>query len=43
MNSDMQLIIDEVRRTMSGGPKSNAPPSPMDMLLQQAAVKSTKH
>ena len=43
MNRDMQLIIDEVRGKMSAQASGEAPVSSVDMLLQQAALKSTKH
>jgi tetratricopeptide (TPR) repeat protein len=43
MNRDMQLIIDEVRGKMSAQANGEAPVSTVDMLLQQAALKSTKH
>src|SRR5882672_7072143 len=43
MNRDMQLIIDEVRGKMSAQAMGEAPVSSVDMLLQQAALKATKH
>jgi tetratricopeptide (TPR) repeat protein len=39
LNRDMQLVIDEVRSRQSG----SGPVSAVDMLLQQAALKSTRH
>jgi len=43
MNNDMQMIIDEVRRTMAGQDKGGAATSSVDLLLQQARLKSTRH
>lgn len=40
MNSDMQLIIDEVRRKMADQDKGGAAVSSVDLLLQQARLKS---
>lgn len=41
MNRDMQLIIDEVRAKMRGDGGSAA--SSVDLLLQQAALKASRH
>ena len=41
MNADMQLILEEVERKMSG--KGGAAVSSVDLLLQQARLKSTRH
>jgi tetratricopeptide (TPR) repeat protein len=43
MNTDMQLIIDEIRKLdrTKGGPKTAT--SSVDLLLQQVALKATKH
>jgi tetratricopeptide (TPR) repeat protein len=43
MNRDMQLIIDEVKGKMSAKAKGEAPVSSVDLLLQQAALRSTRH
>jgi hypothetical protein len=43
MNRDMQLIIDEVRAKLSGQDRGTAPISSVDFLLQQAAMKATRH
>jgi tetratricopeptide (TPR) repeat protein len=42
MNGDMRLIVDEVRRKMADA-DSMAALSPAHLLLQQSALKSTKH
>jgi predicted Zn-dependent protease len=42
LNRDMQLIIDEVSRKL-GGKDGDAPLSSVDFLLQQAALKGTRH
>ncbi|MEI9997614.1 MAG: hypothetical protein WDM91_23670 [Rhizomicrobium sp.] len=39
MNRDMQMIVDEVRSKL----KDAAPASAVDFLLQQSALKSTRH
>ncbi len=41
MNRDMQLIVDEVRRKQAEG--GSGPISSVDFLLQQSALKSTRH
>ena len=38
MNNDMQMVIDEVQKKMSG--KGAAATSSVDLLLQQARLKS---
>lgn len=44
MNRDMQLIIDEVRTKMSKPDAGAEPPmSSVDFLLQQSALKPTRH
>ncbi len=40
LNRDMQLIITEARKKLNGG---DAPASSVDFLLQQSALKSTRH
>jgi tetratricopeptide (TPR) repeat protein len=42
MNADMQLIIDEVRRKQAAG-GTGAAVSAVDQLLQQSALRSTRH
>jgi tetratricopeptide (TPR) repeat protein len=42
MNRDMQLIIDELRGKLDEG-IGGKPASSVDMLLQQAALKASKH
>lgn len=42
LNRDMQMIIDEVRNRKTAQPSSPAT-STVDFLLQQAALKATKH
>jgi hypothetical protein len=42
MNADMQLIIDEVRRKQAAG-GIGAAVSAVDQLLQQSALRSTRH
>jgi len=42
MNRDMQLIIDEVRKKRDADPAGGAA-STVDLLLQQAAIKASKH
>jgi len=41
MNRDMQMVIDETREKMRGA--SGGVASSVDMLLQQAALKASKH
>lgn len=41
MNRDMQLIVDQLRTKMADG-VGNGPASPVDQLLQQAALKAGK-
>lgn len=41
MNNDMQMIIDEVRRKLTE--KGGTAVSSVDLLLQQARLKSTRH
>ena len=43
MNRDMKLIIDEVRAKINEQGGGETPVSSVDFLLQQAALKSTKH
>ena len=43
MNRDMQLIIEEIRRRPEPGTKSGSLASPVDLLLQQAAIKANRH
>lgn len=45
MNRDMQLIIDETRKRSDTGTEGEAASalSPVDMLLQQAALKANRH
>ncbi len=43
MNNDMQLIVDEVRRRRGAQKEDGAAFSSVDILLQQAALKSTRH
>jgi tetratricopeptide (TPR) repeat protein len=43
MNRDMQLIVDEIHGKLSRGDGGEAPMSSVDFLLQQAALKSTRH
>jgi tetratricopeptide (TPR) repeat protein len=43
MNADMQLIVEEVERKMSGQSGEIAAVSSVDLLLQQARLKSTRH
>jgi Flp pilus assembly protein TadD len=42
MNRDMQLIVDQLRQKMDEG-IGTGPASPVDQLLQQAALKAGKH
>lgn len=42
MNKDMQLIIDEIQRKLDAGTSAPAASS-VDLLLQQAALKATRH
>lgn len=41
MNRDMQMIIDEIQAKQNGGTGGGA--SSVDLLLRQAALKSTRH
>lgn len=43
MNRDMQLIIDEVLSRQASSDGGGGPVSSVDLLLQQAALRSTKH
>ena len=43
MNRDIQLIIDEIRHKDLGAPSTSPDTSSAQLLLQQAAIKSTKH
>jgi tetratricopeptide (TPR) repeat protein len=43
MNRDMQLVIDEIRLKQKNGQAGEPAASSVDLLLQQAALKSRKH
>lgn len=43
MNNDMRMIIDEARRKLAGDGDSDSLSSSAHLLLQQAALKATRH